>query len=381
MSKSNVQNWSFYNPVRVGFGRGCRAALLDQIRGQRVLIVTSQRGKGQLLSDPILAALKGCCVSHWLDSVTENPALEHLQGYVGDLSSLDFDAVIGFGGGSVLDSAKVLRIAADTRSQRFSLLELISNPALHPTALEKPLYLLPTTAGTGSEVTPFATVWDTLKKRKLSLAGQAMFPDRAFVDADLTEKVPWEITLATGLDAINQAAEAMWNKNANPVTLSYSMRALELGLPALSELAQQTTRDQRDAMSEASLLAGLAISHTRTAICHSISYPLTAYFGISHGLACAFTMPAVLRYNLKADDGRFLMWTRRWLGTSELAKLIAIFDELHCKLKVRERVKAKIPNLRELLALKEEMLTKGRADNNLRPIDDITPILLEAWGS
>ena len=96
---------------------------------------------------------------------------------------------------------------------------------------------------------------------------------------------------------------------------------------------------ERDQMAEASLLAGLAISHTRTALCHSISYPLTAHFGIPHGLACAFTMPAVCKLNLTADDGRFTSLAQALTGKSEPQALYDIFVELNEKLAVAQQVK------------------------------------------
>nr|WP_254045934.1 iron-containing alcohol dehydrogenase [Paenalcaligenes hominis] len=248
--------------------------------------------------------------------------------------------------------------------------------------LNKPLlYTLPTTSGTGSEVTPFATIWDHANKKKLSLTGMDVFPSMALVDADLTETVPIHTVLYTGLDTINQAAESIWNKNANPVTLSYAYKALQLAMHALPRLIAGTCKaTEKEYMAEASTLAGLAISHTRTALCHSISYPLTAHFGVPHGLACAFTMPAVLRHNIQAEDGRFAELGLRLTGSTSLDALLLYFSELHEVLNVRQRVKSYIPGLNELLSLQTEMVTVGRADNNLCDYPDLEKIIREAWG-
>ena len=138
------------------------------------------------------------------------------------------------------------------------------------------------------------------------MAGPAVYPHTALVDSELSDNVPYEITLNTGLDAINQAAESIWNRNMTPMSEMLAHKALEKGMVALQGLQNDLKNPNlRDTMAEVSLIAGLAISQTRTSLCHAISYPLTAHFGIPHGLACAFTMPAVLRHNLTADDGRF----------------------------------------------------------------------------
>ncbi len=373
--------WGFYNPVKLTVGRGCRHALVESLTDQTLLIVTTQRGRRQLTEDEHLGAL----ITHnsvlWVDSVQENPGLTALQAEIDRLADQTFDTVIAFGGGSAMDAAKVLNVSLAPECREHSLQTLLAEPARHASARPQPLYTLTTTSGTGSEVTPFATVWHHELKKKRSLAGPAVWPTAAFIDPALTDTVPLAATISTGLDAINQAAESIWNKNANPITLGYATRALQLGIAALPLLAQGNGDiNARDQMAEASLLAGLAISHTRTALCHSISYPITAHFGVPHGLACAFTMPAVLRHNLQADDGRFTPLAQALTGSSDLDGLVACFEHLHEAMQVRKRVTANIPSLEALLALEAEMFTPGRADNNLADVTTLTSILEVAWG-
>ena len=119
-------------------------------------------------------------------------------------------------------------------------------------------------------------------------------------------------------------------------------------------------------MAEASLLAGLAISHTRTALCHSISYPLTAHFGVPHGVACAFTMPAVVALNRNIDDGRLSM-VEDLIGLGDLPKLLHGINE---KLGVTDKVRSHVMSIDNLYGYISEMLTPGRADNNLYPVDE-----------
>lgn len=374
-------NWYFYNPVELNVGRGCRQGLSDRLSGRSVLIVSTQRGRRQLSVDRALAPLLTRNQVYWVDDVRENPGLSDLQGQIDRLAASHFDSVVAFGGGSVMDAAKVLNAALAPECRGHLLSDLLDHPALHAQARPAPLYTVATTSGTGSEVTPFATVWHHEIKKKLSLAGPAIWPTAAYVDAALTDSMPVDVTISTGLDAINQAAESIWNRNANSITLALATRALQLGFAAMPALAKgEGGQHATDQMAEASLCAGLAISHTRTALCHSISYPITAHFGVPHGLACAFTMPAVLRCNLKAEDGRFSQLALALTGRPAPEGLVEMFDRLNHDLQVSRRVRKYVPSLEALLDLEAEMYTPGRADNNLHPIDGVKPILLASWG-
>lgn len=381
MSININATWKFYNPVRLTIGRNCREALVQELSGKALLVVTTKRGRNQLLDDCILSRLvKGSRV-HWIDSITSNPSLIDLQADINkQKQQLPYDNLLAFGGGSAIDAGKVINFALSERCRSYSLSMLLDNSQLHAGVQPKPLYAVPTTAGTGSEITPFATIWDSSKRKKLSLSGVGMFPNAAYIDSSLSDTVPIAATISTGLDAINQAAESIWNKNANPITISYATRALQLGFTSLPKLARgEGNATDRDQMAEASLLAGLAISHTRTAICHSISYPITAHFGVPHGLACAFTMPAVLRHNLQADDGRFAELALALTGNANLNELVKCFEELNAVMQVRERVREYVPNLTSLLNLEDQMFDPGRASNNIAEISILKPILANSW--
>jgi alcohol dehydrogenase len=368
--------WSFHNPVRVRFGRGVRQELVDELNGLRCLIVCTKRGRAQICGDDMLHVLADSDPL-WVDTVSANPGINGLQIVIDRLRGENFDAIVAVGGGSALDSAKVLAtaLAADVGSP--ALRDLLAQPALHARARPKRLFAVPTTAGTGSEVTPFATLWDHEARKKYSLAGPSVFPYAAYVDAALTDGLPEEVTVSTGLDAINQAAESIWNRNATPLTLDLAMRALALGFAALPLLVHGAEKQRdRDAMAECSVLAGLAISQTRTALCHSMSYPITAHFGVPHGLACAFTMAAVLNFNLQADDGR-LSWLALALGYENVDALAARIQDVLGELGVSKRIAAYVEDPLALLDLAPQMLDPGRAGNNLRAVQlpDVEAIL------
>lgn len=374
-------SWGFHNPVNLNVGRGCRERLLHELCGKVLLVVTSRRGRRQLSGDAVLGRLLNMNHVLWVDTITENPGLSDLQAEIDCLrNEVPYDVALAFGGGSAMDAAKSINTALAQECQNATLEELLASPGLHADAHPKRLYTVATTAGTGSEVTPFATVWNHEAKKKLSLAGPAVWPWAAYSDSALTDTVPIDATISTGLDAINQAAESIWNKNANSITLGYATRALQLGLSALPKLAEgKGGAHERDQMTETSVLAGLAISHTRTALCHSISYPLTAHFGVPHGLACAFSMPEVLRHNLKGEDGRFGDLAYALTGSYSLDSLVESFERLHARLGVAHRVKSWVPNLDALLAVKNEMFTLGRSENNLVHLSDLEEILRSSW--
>lgn len=374
--------WDYFNPVEVVFGRGCRHKLTDRLLGLSLLIVTTRRGRRQFTEDAALKTILSSNLITWVDNVRENPGLDDLQIIVNSLEGIKLDAIIAFGGGSAIDAAKIINVALTSGCLGNDLFQLLDQPALHANANPLKLYAVPTTSGTGSEVTPFATLWDYRNKRKMSLAGRAVWPTVAFVDAALADSLPIESTLTTGLDAINQAAESIWNKNANPITMAYAQRALRLGFESLPRLMNGAASElDRDKMAEASLLAGLAISQTRTALCHSISYPLTAHFNVPHGLACAFTMTSVLKCNLQKEDGRFERLAVYLTGRSDLDDLICCFEKLQSDVQISKNFKKYVSSVEDLFALESQMLTPGRSDNNLAEVDNVRDILVDSWNA
>lgn len=375
------KQWQFYNPVKVFVGRGSRARIVERLKNQRILIVTSVRGREQFLNDSVLGAVLKNNMIVWVDSIKEAPGLTDLQAEINQLKSIKVDLIIAFGGGSAIDGAKAIRMGIAANST-FTLLELVKNTALHESLKQVPLYAITTTSGTGSEVTPFATIWHHEIQIKRSLVSESVFATVAVVDAELIDSVPLTTTLFTGLDAINQAAESIWNKNANRITMSFAMHSLKLGLSALPLLVSgEGGQEERDQMAEAGLLAGLAISHTKTALCHSISYPLTAHYAVPHGLACAFTMPAVYELNLFSDDGRFGEVALALTGRQDAKLLSKVFMELNEKLEVKKIFRTYIKNWDQLMELKNEMYAPTRVGNNLAALKegDLDRLLKSSW--
>lgn len=372
--------WRFHNPVRVQFGVGTVASGLAELPYRRMLLVTSsgmtRRGTTQWVRE---ACRGGIQAVH--DGVLPNPEMADLDELAVRHREAGFDAIVALGGGSALDTAKVLGVLLGAPADFTLRAHFLENRAV-PEAAGIPAIAIPTTAGTGSEVTPFATVWDARAVKKYSLAHPRMFPVLALLDPTLTMELPWAVTLATGLDALCQALESIWNRNANPVTLGFAMSAVPLAWRALQqgERLMQSPALRADLL-QASLLAGLAISHTRTALCHSMSYPVTAKFGLAHGLACAFTMPAVLRFNAASDDGRLAAVARR-LDFASVQEFEDALTALLTDCNMNGILAEHGVTAARLEPLVPEMFHPGRADNNLRPADGtaIRAILADTAG-
>jgi alcohol dehydrogenase len=159
-----------------------------------------------------------------------------------------------------------------------------------------PLIAVPTTAGTGSEVTSWATVWDTENAKKYSLARSDLYPTHAVIDPELMRSLPLDQTISTGLDALSHALESIWNINLNPVSANFAVSAAKSVMQHLVPLSKNLDDlVLRTHMAEAATTAGLAFSNTRTALAHSLSYPVTLHHGVPHGVACSFMLPDVMR--------------------------------------------------------------------------------------
>ena len=198
-----------------------------------------------------------------------------------------------------MDVAKISSVSIPALQNGIHINDLLNDPDILSEVQEIDCIQIPTTAGTGSEVTPFATVWDYEEQKKKSLSHSKLYAKKAFIDPDFLSETPLSVAVSTGLDALNQAFESLWNVNATEITRLLSRQAIVFSLEALPNISNAASNsDLRRNLSLASLFAGLAISQTRTSICHSISYPLTLKYGVEHGMACAFSMLEVLQYRV-----------------------------------------------------------------------------------
>jgi phosphonate metabolism-associated iron-containing alcohol dehydrogenase len=357
-----------FNKTKIIFGNNTRSYLTKLIKKKNVLIVCSKRAKKEIIIDDKLNFMKNNKV-FWIDNVVPNPELDYLEKKNKFCKKRKFDYIIAIGGGSVIDTAKVLTLLFSFQKKK-NVINIITNIENLKINNSCKLIALPTTSGTGSEVTPYATVWDKKNKKKLSINHKSMLPTLAIVDPTLTFNLSKEVTINTGLDALNQAFESIWNKNANNDTIPYALKSIKLSLSALAKMNNNINdKKSRSELARASLYAGICISQTKTSICHSISYPLTTNFEIPHGLACAFTMCAIINYINKKNINFFDKLANNLKFNS--GKILEIkIKKLFYNLKIKEKNKYYIKNKKKLFSLKKYMQTPGRSDNFIYPINE-----------
>jgi hypothetical protein len=297
--------WKFHNPVAVTFGEGALERLPFELGARTAVLVAFPEAVALGYVDRV-RRLIGPALVGVVDDVEANPDVGHLDRLHARFWSqfAHGDVILALGGGSALDTAKVLAVRPPSGAFG-ELLRLLEGGDAFTPASVKPLIAIPTTAGTGSEVTPWATVWDRAAGRKYSLHLPQTWPEAAIVDPSLSASAPRNLTLQSGLDALSHALEAIWNVNANPVSdlLAISAaRRMQRTLPLLID--RLGDRALRGDAALAALEAGLAFSNTRTALAHSISYEMTLRHGLPHGIACSFTLPLVLGRAIGASVDR-----------------------------------------------------------------------------
>lgn len=354
--------------------------LLDRTRGEtalrellggtpeKMLVLAPRFLCTELSLAPLFSALQGDghCL-HLVTDIQANPSVEHLAALLAQLREQGFDptCILAIGGGSCIDMAKGIsalwHLTPDETSGPDTVREAIqAQKYLRKDHTFLSILAMPTTAGTGSEVTHWATIWDTQQGRKLSIDCAACYPKAAILIPEWTVGMPASLTLSTGLDALSHAMEAFWAKARNPFSQALALTAVDRVRRFLPQvLAAPLDGNLRREMCLASLLAGLAFSQTRTTACHSLSYPLTLLHGMPHGYAAAITLAPVMKRNravlpdiaeleaLFCRDGGFDLWLEHVSNDIQSLRLSAF----------------SVPE-EALPAVAQSAFTTGRMDNN-----------------
>jgi len=293
-----MQSFSFQTTKSVLSEVGATAKIGEILAAQgckKVAFVTDDTILKLGLADAALDGLKKAGVEAWLFSdVVADPPEHVILNAVAKAKDEKIDSVVSVGGGSSLDTAKLIAILANSDQPIEAMygVNMITGQRL-------PLILAPTTAGTGSEVTPISIV-TTGEAEKKGVVSPQLIPDWAILDADLTVGLPKHVTAATGIDAMVHAIEAYTSKfRKNIVADCLARQALEL-LGANIRKACHTPDDRvaRSNMLLGSMLAGIAFSNAPVAAVHALAYPLGGHFHVPHGLSNALVLPHVLEYNL-----------------------------------------------------------------------------------
>jgi alcohol dehydrogenase class IV len=277
-------------------------AVIDSLGLQRPLLVTDGYLTSTGVVDRVVALLQGAGLSPAVfDRTVPDPTTISLDDGVEAIRTHNADSVIGFGGGSPMDSAKALAVLASQGGpmRKFKAPHSYSGPAL-------PIIAIPTTAGSGSEATQFTVISDSDNDEKMLCPGLSFLPIAAIIDYELTMSMPARLTADTGVDALAHAVEAYVSRKANPVSDAMSLSAIRLISANLRRVYRDgSDRDAREAMMAAATQAGMAFSNSSVTLVHGMSRPIGAHFHVAHGLSNAMLFPAVTAYSVAGAPSRY----------------------------------------------------------------------------
>lgn len=329
--------FQIWNPVKVIYGVG-RIDTLKELGYKKPLVIC----------DPVVTKLgfiekiKSFFNELYIFSEIEpNPSCELIDKIVASYRNQNVDSVIGIGGGSSLDTAKAVSGLLENEGSIVDY--LVGGKKFN---VRKPLVLIPTTAGTGSEVTNVGVY--TYRGLKKPMTSDAFWADIAIVDPELTYSMPPRVTASTGLDALTHAIEGFWAKSSQPYTEGLALTSLKM---IFDNLKNSINGDKvaRNNMALAATIAGIAFSQTRTTAAHAISFPLTSFYGIEHGIAVALTLPQLVLWTypyIKSKMDGLL----RYLDIDNVETLAEMIEKL--------MIIANIPTRLRDYAVKEEDIEK-----------------------
>lgn len=290
------------------------------------------------------------------------------------------DAIIAIGGGSVIDAAKaILLIRSLPNGVEGFRSHIACGDPVKLDQINAFLIAIPTTAGTGSEVSKWATVWGD-GGSKYSISHRDLQPRVVALLPELCESMPKEIALACGLDALSHAMEAVWNRNATILSDFWASVAINSIRKNLPLIARDNSTDAKRDMQLASLHAGLAMSSTQTALAHSISYELTKTFGVAHGFAAGLTLGEVARFNLEYDESRLQIIADAFACTAK--QLPDAINDFLQQIGIGEHLATSLTAL-SVRGTGTRLIHASRSANNLRPVSatDAEDILRSALSS
>ena len=295
------QYYEFFCPVKVIAGKAALEHIPYELTGlaaRRPMIVTDKGVRGAGLLDPVLAACEesGLEIISIYDDVPPDSSTDVVKDIAGIYRSEKCDSLIAVGGGSAIDTAKAVNILVSEGGDdisKYSGAGIIKHPL-------KPFLVVPTTAGTGSEVTSVAVITDTRKSVKLPFSSSFLLPNAAVIDPRMTLTLPPQITAATAMDAMTHATEAFTCMAKNPLSDAYASSAIK----KVSEFLLRVMDNPKDTegrleLAQASTMAGIAFSNSMVGLVHALGHATGAICHLPHGMCMSLYLPYVLEYNLE----------------------------------------------------------------------------------
>ena len=289
-------------PQKIVFGTGCIETFVEDYKKlglQRLFVLTAPPIRS-LIEEPLETLRKAGISIEIFQNILAEPTVNDFKAILEVAREFKADSVVGIGGGSVLDVTKLVAAFLNSDQQ-------VEDCFGTGFIKQKGLWFacLPTTAGTGSEVSPNAILLDERDHLKKGIVSPFLIADAAYVDPKLTWTVPAKVTADTGMDALTHCIEAYTNKFAHPSVDIYALKGIQL-IAANLEKAVKSGQDQeaREALAFGSLYGGLCLGPVNTAAVHALSYPLGGEFHIPHGLSNAILLPSVIKFNMPANIKR-----------------------------------------------------------------------------
>ncbi len=376
----------FRAPEKVYFKKGCLPVALDELKGRKkAFIVTDTFLYQNGYTKPVKEKLDQLGIIHnTFHSVEPDPTLACARAGAAQMATFQPDVIIAVGGGSAMDAAKIMWVLyehpeADFMDMAMRFVDIRKRVYTFPKMGEKAYFVaIPTTAGTGSEVTPFAVITDEQSGVKYPLADYELLPKMAIVDADMMMNAPKGLTAASGIDAVTHALEAYASVMATGYTDGLALRALKLifdNLPAAYENGMRDPR-ARENMGTAACMAGMAFANAFLGVCHSMAHKLGAFHHLPHGVANALMIGEVIRFNaaeIPAKMGTFSQYDH----PHTLARYAEVADYLHLggqtDQEKMENLIAAIEELKERVGIKKTIRDYGVEEADfLARLDEMT---------
>ena len=300
-----MNEFNFSVPQNIIVGRGSMAKLPEvakEMGGKHAFIISGPHLKKMGLVEKAAESLRaeGILVNDFTD-IEGNPSVTTVEAATEAFQASGADFIVAFGGGSPMDVAKAVGVVAKYGG---SITEYEGAHKVPGKII--PLVALPTTAGTGSEVTAFSVITDHSRDYKLTVFSYELLPAYAILDAELITTAPASVAAACGIDAFIHAEEAYISTAASPFSDAMAEKAMELiGGNIRRFVANRTDMEAAEAMMVGSLFAGIAFSFARLGNVHAMSHPVRAFFDVPHGVSNAVLLPVVAEYNALADHGRY----------------------------------------------------------------------------
>lgn len=309
------------------------------ILGNKPLILI---GSGSIKRNGTFGRIEAAVGSDYaiFENIPSDPDIQTVDAGLAVYKKESCDYLIAAGGGSVLDASKAIALLAANGG---SVSDYEFKPPMHKCP---PIVAIPTTAGTGSEVTKWSIITDNEHKKKMAIGHEYLMPAVAVLDPGITVSMPRNITAATGMDALTHAIEAYISDRANSLSDIWALKAIELLTKnILKATYNPTDLDARTAMLYGQMYAGIAFNNSAVGLVHAMSRPLGAYYGIPHGEANAMLLPAILEYNLMVSADKYcdiaavIGLETTGMDRNEVAeRLVEFIAELFYKLPLKSRL-------------------------------------------